>query len=172
MPRKNWHDWYNSRTEEDKEDQRLYDRLHWAKNKKHLNAKHRSYYKAKGRTPEQRSKNVERLKLWNKENGKFQKSKRLAANERKAGSKRPKQCEVCGRVNSRGIVFDHCHLCDMFRGWLCTSCNTILGFAHDNPKILLKLATYLKRHEGEHREGLTPDGQLDLVSRETHQQPP
>ncbi len=34
-----------------------------------------------------------------------------------------------------------------FRGWICWRCNIVLGKVKDNKQILLKLITYLEKHE-------------------------
>lgn len=68
---------------------------------------------------------------------------RTNGKERKAGRKKPKQCEVCG---GRGlIVFDHCHATGVFRGWICDPCNRTLGQSQDNAERLRKLADYLEK---------------------------
>jgi hypothetical protein len=61
-----------------------------------------------------------------------------------AGRPRPSKCEICG--NSKKISFDHSHQTGKFRGWLCHRCNCVLGWAHDDPKLLRKLARYLEKH--------------------------
>jgi hypothetical protein len=59
---------------------------------------------------------------------------------------RPSACEVCGSKGGRnGIVFDHCHNSGLFRGWLCSGCNTALGAVRDSRETLLRLADYLVR---------------------------
>lgn len=66
--------------------------------------------------------------------------------ELRAGRPRPTVCDVCGGVgDKKGIVFDHCHQKGHFRGWLCSACNKILGFANDDPERLLRLVAYLRR---------------------------
>lgn len=66
--------------------------------------------------------------------------------EHALGRPKPSICEACGQPpNGRGIVFDHCHASEKPRGWLCWTCNVILGHARDNPAILLQLIAYLKR---------------------------
>lgn len=67
-------------------------------------------------------------------------------NEEKASRARPQTCEVCGNKNSDGyaMAFDHNHGTDTFRGWLCRGCNSALGAAGDNVKILKALARYLE----------------------------
>ena len=66
-------------------------------------------------------------------------------NEKLAGRPRPNNCELCGRVG--WIVFDHNHETDKFRGWICSRCNTALGLANDEPKIVELWLEYLKRHQ-------------------------
>jgi hypothetical protein len=56
---------------------------------------------------------------------------------------RPENCEAC-REETVELVVDHCHKTGIFRGWLCPSCNTALGFCRDNPKILRRLADYVE----------------------------
>ena len=62
--------------------------------------------------------------------------------EIRAGRKKPTNCEVCG--SSKKISFDHDHKTGQFRGWICHKCNSILGFAGDEPERLEKLADYLR----------------------------
>jgi hypothetical protein len=63
-------------------------------------------------------------------------------NERLAGCAKPDKCDVCGNATTK-ICLDHCHASNTFRGWICTNCNFILGHAHDQEDLLIKLATYL-----------------------------
>ena len=65
----------------------------------------------------------------------------LDRKERIAGRKRPNLCEVC--EEDRVISFDHDHKTGKFRGWICRRCNMILGFAKDEPVVLIKLLKYL-----------------------------
>lgn len=60
-----------------------------------------------------------------------------------AGSPKPEACEIC-RSRIR-ICFDHCHASGKFRGWICNTCNSLLGIAKDNPDFLRALAAYLER---------------------------
>jgi len=64
--------------------------------------------------------------------------------EAKAGRPKPDRCEVCGD-DRQTITWDHCHQRGIFRGWICTSCNKILGFANDDQNRLRKLIAYLER---------------------------
>lgn len=51
-------------------------------------------------------------------------------------------CAICS--SKVKLVVDHNHKTDRVRGLLCFSCNSLLGFAKDNPDILQKAITYLK----------------------------
>lgn len=63
--------------------------------------------------------------------------------ERKAGSKKPNQCEICGAMGR--ICFDHNHMTGKFRGWICLRCNFILGYSKDNIELLNSIIEYLKK---------------------------
>lgn len=54
---------------------------------------------------------------------------------------RPRSCEICGE---EGIIcYDHDHTTGEFRGWVCSPCNCIMGFARDNTIKLDKIIKYL-----------------------------
>lgn len=53
------------------------------------------------------------------------------------------RCEACTWAGR--LCLDHCHRTGEFRGWLCSNCNTALGFAKDDPTLLERLASYLRR---------------------------
>ena len=56
-------------------------------------------------------------------------------------------CELCGRAFSgREPCIDHDHANGMIRGLLCMRCNTMLGYAKDDPGVLRKAADYLESH--------------------------
>jgi hypothetical protein len=65
--------------------------------------------------------------------------------EKIAGRKKPKQCEICGAIGQ--ICFDHDHITENFRGWICHRCNLVLGLVKDNSELLLKLSEYLKNEK-------------------------
>jgi hypothetical protein len=52
-------------------------------------------------------------------------------------------CEICGSKDK--LCWDHDHITGEFRGTLCSSCNTAIGFMKDDPKILMAAINYLKR---------------------------
>ena len=56
-------------------------------------------------------------------------------------------CAGCGYVpkdGGRRLSVDHDHKTKHVRGLLCWRCNTVLGWARDNPKTLKRLADYLE----------------------------
>jgi len=53
-------------------------------------------------------------------------------------------CEVC--ASTHRVAFDHDHITNAFRGFLCNRCNVAVGMALDNPKLLEKMAKYLRDH--------------------------
>ena len=69
--------------------------------------------------------------------------KHLRRLEEIAGRPRPKLCEICKK--KRTIHFDHDHKTGKFRGWICYQCNSILGYANDDLKILNAITKYLKK---------------------------
>jgi hypothetical protein len=74
-----------------------------------------------------------------------QTAKRIAKQEKFAGRRKPKRCDVCKKVTvGRSLHFDHCHINGHFRGWLCYKCNSVLGYVNDSPELLERLAAYLK----------------------------
>jgi len=94
-----------------------------------------------------REQNRERFRAWFKrrleEDPDFYKKAKRRILERRAGRPAPDRCEVCGAIGP--VNFDHCHRRDVFRGWLCTQCNVILGMANDDPNRLRMLIAYLER---------------------------
>lgn len=60
------------------------------------------------------------------------------------------RCDTCGKTQEefggkKGLHIDHCHTTMKFRGLLCNQCNSILGFAYDDPRVLEAGAAYLKK---------------------------
>lgn len=57
-------------------------------------------------------------------------------------------CDICGR--KKKVVRDHNHKTGVYRGWLCSGCNTGLGLFHDSVERLKRAAEYLEwRDAGE-----------------------
>ena len=58
-------------------------------------------------------------------------------------------CAVCNKPSTvgNGMVFDHCHLNNIFRGYCCNSCNRSIGVLGDNVDGLLKALNYLLKTE-------------------------
>lgn len=66
-----------------------------------------------------------------------------------AGRPRPEICDICGNENNnkkiKRIAFDHDHKDGHFRGWICDTCNYIIGLAKDDANYVSKIASYLRR---------------------------
>lgn len=64
-------------------------------------------------------------------------------------SKQKTACEICHRdfadLAKKDIHIDHCHKTGSLRGILCSFCNKMLGFAKDDPQVLLNAIKYLER---------------------------
>ncbi len=105
----------------------------WGKNNTEWNRTYgREYMRKRLNDPAYRAKVNQRVK-----------ARRKKLREEAAGGPRPDKCSVCGRKKHK-IVFDHCHQSGQFRGWLCESCNAVIGMANDDPALLRKLADYLE----------------------------
>ena len=74
----------------------------------------------------------------------YAKSYKVRRSEAKAARSKPTVCEACEREHDK-IVFDHDHTTGMFRGWICDTCNVVLGRYRDDPVLLDKLAAYLRK---------------------------
>jgi len=57
------------------------------------------------------------------------------------------RCLGCGtdQPGAKGWCIDHCHASGMVRALLCNRCNTALGLANEDPKILRALASLAER---------------------------
>lgn len=55
-------------------------------------------------------------------------------------------CQICKRPErqKRRISLDHDHATGRLRGILCSKCNTLLGYADDDPSLLESAASYLR----------------------------
>lgn len=62
----------------------------------------------------------------------------------------PSHCECCGSPpGKKALAIDHCHATGMFRGWLCTNCNTGIGSLGDNLEGAMRAVRYLSLAEGQ-----------------------
>lgn len=75
--------------------------------------------------------------------------------ELRATRPRPEHCEACGKhPGKRALHWDHCHKSGAFRGWLCSACNTTLGYVDDSIERLQALIRYLERQKVSARDRL------------------
>jgi hypothetical protein len=91
-----------------------------------------------------RTKNKEKIKFFNiKFKYKISEEEYNALFEQQDG-----RCLGCNEHQSnlnKPLYIDHCHITKKVRGLLCHNCNTVLGFSKDNPEILQRLISYLKK---------------------------
>lgn len=89
-------------------------------------------------------------RAWKRE---YRKTARFKENKRAEDARRyqrklsgrdnkPLKCDICGGEEEQ-IVWDHDHVTNQFRGWLCNRCNRVLGLMHDNPNHLIRMVEYL-----------------------------
>jgi len=60
-------------------------------------------------------------------------------------------CAICGsdnpqRSNTKNFSIDHNHATNEVRGLLCVRCNTLIGYADENPNILNSAIKYIKKY--------------------------
>lgn len=61
----------------------------------------------------------------------------------------PDFCECRGCIpDKRGLVIEHCHKTNKFRGWVCGNCNTGIGMLGDTVEGLMHAVEYLRRAGG------------------------
>lgn len=112
------------------------------------------YYKKNREAIQERRKNSEAHKSFMKAYRTTQKYKdihracgkryyeqRKAEREAATGAK-PIVCDACKRAAV--LVWDHCHVSEKFRGWICNRCNLALGQVKDDPEVLRALIAYLE----------------------------
>ena len=52
-------------------------------------------------------------------------------------------CAICGKTQSKAFDVDHCHVTGKVRGLLCSTCNRLIGYAKDDPRILQAALRYI-----------------------------
>ena len=104
---------------------------------------HRETILARQRTPKYQAMHRKASRRYRDENVSYR-GRRTRSLEAEAGRPKPNECEICGNAK-QSIMFDHCHQRGVFRGWICLSCNSILGHSNDDPDRLRKLIAYLER---------------------------
>jgi Recombination endonuclease VII len=66
----------------------------------------------------------------------------------------PEHCEICGSRPTgkfKTLCLEHDHITGMFRGWVCSNCNLMIGNSLDSVETLEKAAQYLKAYHARHR---------------------
>tara|TARA_B100001564_G_scaffold357873_1_gene375118 strand:- start:554 stop:931 length:378 start_codon:yes stop_codon:yes gene_type:complete len=79
------------------------------------------------------------------------KNRKLIKKLKKDAPPEPERCECCGRVpkidqktgKPQSLRFDHDHLTEKFRGWICDRCNSGIGKLGDNVEGIVKALNYL-----------------------------
>lgn len=69
-------------------------------------------------------------------------SKILKRIKKQINIKHQKKCAICS--SKKDLCYDHCHETNMFRGFLCRTCNTAIGKFKDNIHLLKKAIEYLE----------------------------
>lgn len=93
------------------------------------------------------------FKAWRTENIEYaRKADRILHYKRKYGlsqehaeqlvENRNGQCLICQQ--EAPLVVDHCHVSGDVRGLICSACNSVLGYAKDNPQTLRNAIAYLE----------------------------
>lgn len=121
---------------ENLEERRAYDRKWYRKNRARIKEAKRLWREA----------NRAKVLLWQKIS---ERKRRLRRETEKYGVVRPKTtfCGICRRrISGHQINLDHDHETERFRGWLCLSCNVLLGFYEQvlkNSRFSAKVKKYL-----------------------------
>lgn len=58
----------------------------------------------------------------------------------------PGLCPLCNQHTDKWVL-DHCHVENVFRGYICSSCNAGIGLLHDDPEVLSRAVIYLTKNE-------------------------
>lgn len=109
-----------------------------------LRARQREWSRRYNAKPEAKAKARDRARRYRQQNPNLYRNYKVALQEAEAGRPKTDYCEICGNTEQR-IMFDHCHQRGVFRGWICINCNSILGYANDDPDHLRKVIAYIER---------------------------
>ena len=104
-------------------------------------------------SPKSRAKRIARQRAWywshRKEASVAQRRRRLRAvygltpqDFTDMVRRQDRKCFVCHKKPRKPLFVDHCHKTGRVRALLCVRCNSMLGFAGDDPIILLSGASY------------------------------
>lgn len=55
------------------------------------------------------------------------------------------KCAICVKSRKRGLFVDHCHITNRVRGLLCSNCNSILGMADEDIRLLKRVIYYIEK---------------------------
>lgn len=61
-------------------------------------------------------------------------------------------CAICKKLHNpaekKGRLYvDHCHTTEVVRALLCGACNSMIGYANDDTRVLLEAVAYLTKHK-------------------------
>ena len=135
----------------------------WHKNNADYDKRYYINYRDRGRTLEKKrywkdpQKSRARARNWRKNQPKYSKEKDMdtritrtfgiSLDEYKVLlNAQGNSCAICGRTNvkRKNLSIDHDHRTGRVRGLLCINCNTAIGFAKDDIKLLQKIMGYIK----------------------------
>lgn len=116
--------------------------------KKCHNEKHRIYYLKNKDKVLDRTRRYSKTEYRKKYCRDYQKIRLKKIREENASRPRPEYCECCfQKPNKIGVVWDHNHKTGIFRGWLCSRCNRVLGMCGESIEVLNNLIEYIKKNE-------------------------
>lgn len=132
----------------DLEKKKEYQKEYYLRNKEKLKEYRTNWYY------ENRELGIERSRIWAEKNRDRRKHNILKSSHNitledynKMFENQDGCCKICGRHQSilkKPLFVDHCHTTGKIRGLLCGSCNSSLGFAKDDIRILENMIKYLQ----------------------------
>lgn len=113
-------------------------------------------------SPKSRAKRIARQRAWywshRKEASVAQRRRRLRAvygltpqDFTDMVRRQDRKCFVCHKKPRKPLFIDHCHKTGRVRALLCVGCNSMLGFAGDDPIVMLSGASYAIEFRGSKR---------------------